>query len=55
LKRVLKAQEEINALSRTIKQVEDYNEIMKGEISVTRRTAYRAEENIGNIEKVKKK
>ena len=55
LKRVLKAQEELNQLNRTLKQVEEYNEVMKSEIAVTRRTTYRAEENVGNLEKSKKK
>lgn len=55
LKRVLKAQEELNQLNRTLKQVEDYNEVMKSEIAVTRRTTYRAEENVVNLEKSKKK
>ncbi len=55
LKRVLKAQEELNQLNRTLKQVEEYNEVMKSEIALTRRTTYRAEENVGNLEKTKKK
>ena len=36
-------------------EVEEYNEVMKSEIAVTRRTTYRAEENVGNLEKSKKK
>lgn len=55
LKRVLKAQEELNQLNRTLKQVEEYNEVMKSEIAVTRRTTYRVEENVVNLEKAKKK
>lgn len=55
LKRVLKAQDELNQLNRTLKQVEEYNEVMKSELALTRRTTYRAEENVGNLEKVKKK
>jgi len=55
LKRVLKAQEELNQLNRTLKQVEEYNEVMKSEIALTRRTTYRAEENVGNLEKTKHK
>jgi coiled-coil domain-containing protein 40 len=54
LKRVLKAQEELNQLNRTLNQVEEYNEVMKSEIAVTRRTTYRAEENVTNLEKAKK-
>jgi coiled-coil domain-containing protein 40 len=54
LKRVLKAQEELNQLNRTLKQVEEYNEVMKSEIALTRRTTYRAEESVVNLEKQKK-
>jgi coiled-coil domain-containing protein 40 len=50
----LKAQEELNQLNRTLNQVEEYNEVMKSEIAVTRRTTYRAEENVTNLEKAKK-
>ena len=42
-------------MNRTLKQVEEYNEVMKSELALTRRTTYRAEENVGNLEKVKKK
>ena len=52
---MLKAQDELNQLNRTLKQVEEYNEVMKSELALTRRTTYRAEENVGNLEKVKKK
>lgn len=45
----------MNQLNRTLKQVEEYNEVMKSELALTRRTTYRAEENVGNLEKVKKK
>ena len=34
--------------------VEEYNEVMKSEIAVTRRTTYRAEESVVNLEKQKK-
>ena len=51
MKRVLKAQEELNQLNRTLKYVEEYNEVMKSEIAVTRRTTYRAEESVANLEK----
>lgn len=51
---MLKAQEELNQLNRTLKQVEEYNEVMKSEIAVTRRTTYRAEESVVNLEKQKK-
>lgn len=42
-------------MNRTLKQVEEYNEVMKSELALTRRTTYRAEENVGSLEKVKKK
>jgi hypothetical protein len=32
-------------------KVEEYNEVMKSEIAVTRRTTYRAEESVANLEK----
>ena len=31
--------------------LEEYNEVMKSEIAVTRRTTYRAEESVANLEK----
>ena len=40
LKKVLKAQEELNQLNRTLKQVEDYNEQMKSTIQVTKTNTY---------------
>lgn len=55
LKKVLRAQEELNQLNRTLKQVEEYNEVMKGEIATTRRAAYNVEEGVVNLERVKKK
>ena len=51
---MFKTQAELGKISNTLKQLEDYNEQMKGEIANTRRTTYRAEENIGKQEKVKK-
>jgi len=54
-KNVIKTQDELSKLTRTLKQIEDYNVQMKSEIAVTRRTTYRAEENIGLQEKMKKK
>jgi len=54
-KNVLKTQDELSKLNRTLKQIGDYNLQMKSEIAVTRRTTYRAEENVGAQEKVKKK
>ena len=55
LKKVLRAQEELNQLNRTLKQVEEYNEVMKGEIATTRRAAYNVEEGVVNLERGKKK
>lgn len=55
LKKVLRAQEELNQLNRTLKQVEEYNEVMKGEIATTRRAAYNVEEGVVNLERDKKK
>jgi len=51
---VLKTSEELSKLNRTLKEIETYNSQMKSEIAVTRRTTYRAEENIGLQEKNKK-
>ena len=52
---MIKAQDELSKITLTLKQIETYNDQMKSEIAVTRRTTYRAEENIGLQEKVKKK
>jgi len=54
-KNLIKTQDELSKITRTLKQIEDYNEQMKSEIAVTRRTTYRAEENISHQEKAKKK
>ena len=54
LKLVNKAQDELNQLNTTLHQVEDYNEQMKGEIGITRRATYKAEDVIKKKEKVKK-
>jgi len=54
-KNLIKAQDELSKITLTLKQIETYNEQMKSEIAVTRRTTYRAEENIGLQEKAKKK
>ena len=50
-----KAQDELNQLTTTLRQVEEYNEQMKAEIQVTRRATYKAEDHIKGIEKVKGK
>ena len=44
---------ELDALNVTLRQIIEYNEEMKGEIAVTRRAAYKAEENIGKLENKK--
>ena len=54
-KKYIKAQDELSKLNRTLKQIAGYNVQMKSEIDVTRRTTYRAEENVVNLEKMKKK
>ncbi len=54
-KKYVKAQDELSKLNRTLKQIAGYNVQMKSEIDVTRRTTYRAEENVVNLEKMKKK
>jgi len=52
-KQVIKNQSECDALNETIRQVKQYNEEMKGEIAVTRRATYKAEENVKDLEKNK--
>ena len=47
-------QGELDQLAMTLKQVEAYNEQMKGEIAVTRRATYKAEESITQLEGGKK-
>ncbi|PNH05352.1 Coiled-coil domain-containing protein 40 [Tetrabaena socialis] len=53
--RVETFQLELDRLGATLKQVEEYNEAMKGEIAVTRRAAYAAEEAVQKLEKAKMK
>mmetsp|Transcript_13022 Transcript_13022/g.26684 ORF Transcript_13022/g.26684 Transcript_13022/m.26684 type:complete len:924 (+) Transcript_13022:121-2892(+) len=53
-KQVVKNQSELDALNETIRQVKLYNEEMKGEIAVTRRATYKAEDNVKNLETAKK-
>ena len=52
-KQVVKNQSELDALNETIHQVKAYNEEMKGEIAVTRRATYKAEENVKDLETAK--
>ena len=51
--RVEKHQMELDRLGATLKQIETYNEEMKGEIAVTRRAAYAAEGAVQKLEKEK--
>jgi septal ring factor EnvC (AmiA/AmiB activator) len=51
---VEKFQTELDKLNGTLKQIEAYNEQMKGEIAVTRRATYVAEEAVTRLEKDKK-
>ena len=44
---------ELDRLGATLKQIETYNEEMKGEIAVTRRAAYAAEGAVQQLEKEK--
>ena len=53
-KQLFKNQSELDALSATLRQVELYNEEMKSEIAVTRRATTKAEENVQNVERIKK-
>jgi chromosome segregation ATPase len=55
LKKLQKAQDELNQLEITLRQVDEYNDQMRAEISVTRRATHKAEENIKNVEKSKVK
>mmetsp|Transcript_18918 Transcript_18918/g.39374 ORF Transcript_18918/g.39374 Transcript_18918/m.39374 type:complete len:913 (-) Transcript_18918:91-2829(-) len=52
-KQVVKNQSELDALNETIRQVKSYNDEMKGEIAVTRRATYKAEENVKELEVAK--
>lgn len=51
--RVEKHQLELDRLGATLKQVETYNEQMKGEVAVTRRAAYAAEGAVQQLERQK--
>eukprot|EP00668_Euglena_longa_P002144 GGOE01002486.1.p1 GENE.GGOE01002486.1~~GGOE01002486.1.p1 ORF type:complete len:906 (-),score=453.50 GGOE01002486.1:330-3014(-) len=48
-------QAELDKLSETLLRVEQFNEQMQSEIAVERRAAYKAEEEISNLEQQKKK
>merc|ERR1719331_2106459 len=49
-----KYQAELDKVNLTLRQVEQYNEQMRGEIAVTRRATYKAEEDLSGLEKRKK-
>jgi len=49
-----KYQAELDKVNLTLRQVERYNDQMRGEISVTRRATYKAEEDLSGLEKRKK-
>merc|ERR1711998_529364 len=53
-KKLQKYQAELDKVNLTLRQVEQYNDQMRGEISVTRRATYKAEEDLGGLEKRKK-
>merc|ERR1711871_1679526 len=53
-KKLQKYQAELDKVNLTLRQVEQYNEQMRGEIAVTRRATYKAEEDLSGLEKRKK-
>ena len=52
-KKVEKNQVDLEQLNQTLQQVEKYNEELKGEVAVTRRATYKAEETVSELEKTK--
>lgn len=54
-KKLFKAQDELSKLNRTLKEIQDHNEQMVSAIAVTRTGTLRAEENVVQLEKQKKK
>ncbi len=44
---------ELDSLNETIQQIEKYNEEVKGEIALTRRSTYKAEQSMATLEKYK--
>jgi coiled-coil domain-containing protein 40 len=52
-KTLLKAQAELDTLTSTMRQVEQYNDEMKSEIAITRRATYKAEASVAGLEKAK--
>uniref|UniRef100_A0A7S4GCK9 Coiled-coil domain-containing protein 40 n=1 Tax=Eutreptiella gymnastica TaxID=73025 RepID=A0A7S4GCK9_9EUGL len=53
-RKYFKYQSELDKLAETLLRVEQFNEQMQSEISIERRAAYKAEEEISNLEKQKK-
>lgn len=53
-KRMNTFQAELDKLNATLQQVEQYNDQMKGEIAITRRATYKAEEHVQELEGQKK-
>merc|ERR1712159_413323 len=53
-KKLQKYQAELDKVNLTLRQVEQYNDQMRGEIAVTRRATYKAEEDLAGLEKRKK-
>ncbi len=45
--------QELDSLNETIRQIQQYNEQVKSEIAISRRAAYKTEQNMQEIEKVK--
>jgi len=52
-KQLKKYLQELDSLTETLRQVEQYNEEMKSEIAVTRRATYKAEQAVQELEKTK--
>ena len=51
--KVKKNKDDLQQLEQTLRQVQEYNEELKGEVAVTRRATYKAEETVVNMEKRK--
>ena len=54
-KKYLKQYDEMSRLNRTLKTIEQHNQEIDGAIKVAQRTTLRAEENVVQLEKEKKK
>ena len=54
-KRQLNTADELMKLNRILQQIQNYNQQMKKAIGVTKRTTYRAEQNVTELEKDQKK